>query len=116
RTPALSMSTSVSPPPHRPTLVSPSFPTLRSSDLGRVLFALSIAAFPEELPRDTLSAIFSGAQSKVREAGGTLAGGHTIRDAEPKDRKSTRLNSSHLGISYAVFCLKKNTRRVSAAR
>src|SRR5262245_64776495 len=28
-----------------------------------------------------------------------------------KDRKSTRLNSSHLGISYAVFCLKKKTRR-----
>src|ERR1039458_6687609 len=26
------------------------------------------------------------------------------------DRKSTRLNSSHLGISYAVFCLKKNRR------
>src|ERR1039458_8677354 len=26
------------------------------------------------------------------------------------DRKSTRLNSSHLGISYAVFCLKKNSR------
>src|SRR5262245_65009171 len=26
---------------------------------------------------------------------------------EPVDRKSTRLNSSHLGISYAVFCLKK---------
>ena len=51
---------------------------------GRVLFALSIAAFPEELPRDTLAAVFAGAQSKVREAGGTLAGGHTIRDAEPK--------------------------------
>src|ERR1035441_1408413 len=28
----------------------------------------------------------------------------------PSDRKSTRLNSSHLGISYAVFCLKKNIR------
>src|SRR5262245_48380058 len=28
-------------------------------------------------------------------------------DVEGKDRKSTRLNSSHLGISYAVFCLKK---------
>src|ERR1035441_4604200 len=27
----------------------------------------------------------------------------------PRDRKSTRLNSSHLGISYAVFCLKKNS-------
>src|ERR1039458_8325797 len=29
--------------------------------------------------------------------------------APPPDRKSTRLNSSHLGISYAVFCLKKNS-------
>src|SRR6188472_2013295 len=51
---------------------------------GRVLFALSIAAFPEELPRDVLAAIFAGASSKVSEAGGTLAGGHTIRDPEPK--------------------------------
>jgi selenide,water dikinase len=51
---------------------------------GRVLFALAIAAFPEDLPRDTLAAIFEGASSKVREAGGALAGGHTIRDAEPK--------------------------------
>src|SRR5258705_9317800 len=31
----------------------------------------------------------------------------------PEDRKSTRLNSSHLGISYAVFCLKKKKRRKS---
>src|SRR5205814_10104688 len=29
------------------------------------------------------------------------------RDVDLQDRKSTRLNSSHLGISYAVFCLKK---------
>src|SRR3712207_7383656 len=34
------------------------------------------------------------------------------RGAEPVDRKSTRLNSSHANISYAVFCLKKkNTSR-----
>src|SRR5258705_7107780 len=36
---------------------------------------------------------------------------HTSTSIEPsqwlQDRKSTRLNSSHLGISYAVFCLKK---------
>ena len=51
---------------------------------GRVLFAMAIAAFPEEMPRDALAAIFDGAAAKVREAGGTLAGGHTIRDAEPK--------------------------------
>src|ERR1039458_10478274 len=30
----------------------------------------------------------------------------------PLDRKSTRLNSSHLGISYAVFCLKKNNMKL----
>src|SRR5690349_23689977 len=29
------------------------------------------------------------------------------REARPRDRKSTRLNSSHVEISYAVFCLKK---------
>jgi selenide,water dikinase len=51
---------------------------------GRVLFAMAVAAFPEEMPRDALQAIFDGAASKVREAGGTLAGGHTIRDPEPK--------------------------------
>src|SRR5437899_5911939 len=31
-------------------------------------------------------------------------------EVEPDDRKSTRLNSSHLGISYAVFCLKKKNK------
>src|SRR5262245_64979551 len=34
--------------------------------------------------------------------------GTKVRAAQ--DRKSTRLNSSHLGISYAVFCLKKKTK------
>jgi selenide,water dikinase len=51
---------------------------------GRVLFALSIAAFPEDFPREAFEAILAGASAAVREAGGTLAGGHTIRDAEPK--------------------------------
>src|SRR3712207_7847447 len=32
------------------------------------------------------------------------------------DRKSTRLNSSHANISYAVFCLKKNNRRRAGRR
>src|SRR3712207_8684234 len=32
-----------------------------------------------------------------------------VFDQEMKDRKSTRLNSSHANISYAVFCLKKKT-------
>src|SRR3989442_11434355 len=32
------------------------------------------------------------------------------RGRKPQDRKSTRLNSSHVRISYAVFCLKKKTK------
>src|SRR5437899_7253964 len=36
-------------------------------------------------------------------------------DGRKLDRKSTRLNSSHLGISYAVFCLKKKRKRTTAA-
>lgn len=51
---------------------------------GRVLFALSIAAFPEDLPVEVMAAIVAGAAEVVGEAGGTLAGGHTIRDPEPK--------------------------------
>jgi selenide,water dikinase len=51
---------------------------------GRVLFALSVAAIPEDLPTSAFRAILDGAASKVREAGGILAGGHTIRDPEPK--------------------------------
>src|ERR1035441_10894737 len=40
----------------------------------------------------------------------------TARGDPQSDRKSTRLNSSHLGISYAVFCLKKkNKPQCSAA-
>jgi selenide, water dikinase len=51
---------------------------------GVPLLALSIAAFPEELPTEVLAAFFAGADEQVRAAGALLAGGHTIRDAEPK--------------------------------
>jgi selenide, water dikinase len=51
---------------------------------GTPLLALSIAAFPESLPTEMLGAIFSAADEQVRAAGALLAGGHTIRDEEPK--------------------------------
>jgi selenide, water dikinase len=51
---------------------------------GSPLLALSIAAFPESLPTTMLAAIFAAADERVRAAGGLLAGGHTIRDEEPK--------------------------------
>ena len=50
---------------------------------GRVVLAVNIAAFPEELPTDVIAAIFAAASATVLEAGGTIAGGHTIRNPEP---------------------------------
>ncbi|MBD0290932.1 MAG: selenide, water dikinase SelD, partial [Thermoleophilia bacterium] len=44
---------------------------------GRPLLALSVAAFPEELPLAAVRAILDGAARKVEEAGAILAGGHT---------------------------------------
>jgi selenide,water dikinase len=51
---------------------------------GEVLFALNIAAWPEDVPIEQLEELFAGAVDKVREAGGVVAGGHTVIDREPK--------------------------------
>jgi selenide, water dikinase len=51
---------------------------------GSPLLALSITLFPEELPTEVLGEILAGADEVVRAAGAVLAGGHTIRDDEPK--------------------------------
>src|SRR5205814_6080114 len=76
---------------------------------------------PEPLPgglRRRRELLLLGAAGERRDRG--VAPRHRLRDREkiagahlalmPRgDRKSTRLNSSHLGISYAVFCLKKKS-------
>jgi selenide,water dikinase len=51
---------------------------------GQVLFALNVAGFPRELPKEVIAAVFKGGADKVLEAGGVIAGGHTVVDAEPK--------------------------------
>jgi selenide, water dikinase len=51
---------------------------------GAPLLALSVTAFPEELPVEVLGEVLAGADERVRAAGAILAGGHTIRDSEPK--------------------------------
>jgi len=51
---------------------------------GEVLFALAIAGFPRELPKRIIAEVFRGGAEKVAEAGGVIAGGHTVIDAEPK--------------------------------
>src|SRR5207244_10540842 len=91
------------------------FPTRRSSDL------LLAAAVDPQLPvRMRRRDLGEGADQQVialdgdQPAGGDddlrlAVGGRHVRrgDAVGEDRKSTRLNSSHQIISYAVFCLKK---------
>lgn len=51
---------------------------------GEVLFALNIAALPEDLPAEIISDILRGGADKVAEAGAAIIGGHTIKDKEPK--------------------------------
>jgi selenide,water dikinase len=50
---------------------------------GRVAVAVNVAAFPEHFPREAIAAIFAAAAETVAAAGGTVAGGHTIRNPEP---------------------------------
>src|SRR5690242_21438541 len=77
-----------------------SFPTRRSSDLVICRFALPPAAGLDTpwVCRFQAVVVLSSGQ-----------GPHTSLPCGPggQDRKSTRLNSSHMSISYAVFCLKK---------
>src|SRR5258705_990974 len=61
-------------------------------------------------PRSTLFPYTTLFRSATAGAGNTLldvAYTYDVNGNRIGDRKSTRLNSSHLGISYAVFCLKK---------
>lgn len=51
---------------------------------GEVLTALNIVAFPANAPLDALKEILKGGINKVKEAGGVMAGGHTIVDDIPK--------------------------------
>jgi selenide, water dikinase len=51
---------------------------------GDVLLALNVAAFPDNLPLEILTRIFEGGAATVAQAGGVIAGGHTVSDREPK--------------------------------
>ena len=51
---------------------------------GEVVLALNICAFPVDLPLEVIAEILRGGAEKVAEAGGVIAGGHTLNDKEPK--------------------------------
>src|SRR5690606_41897235 len=86
-----------------------SFPTRRSSDLPPWRWSRRRAGSP---PSGGAEGVELGGQPPVRWQGGggrlqPLAAAGALRLRHHQDRKSTRLNSSHVKISYAVFCLKK---------
>src|SRR5690606_40461031 len=91
-----------------------SFPTRRSSDLcgargdecGRA--AAAVAPGGGELRRAGQAPV-AGAPG----GDGVVAGQWSVGSVVGRDRKSTRLNSSHVKISYAVFCLKKKRKHSS---
>lgn len=51
---------------------------------GKVKLALNVCGFPSDMPTEQVSEILLGGAEKVKEAGGVLAGGHTVEDKEPK--------------------------------
>ncbi|KAA3664526.1 MAG: selenide, water dikinase SelD [Chloroflexi bacterium] len=51
---------------------------------GKVLFAINLVAWPDNIDRDILREVLRGGAEKVAEAGGVIAGGHSVNDKEPK--------------------------------
>src|SRR5690606_41032243 len=69
-----------------------------------------VVGYLEKEDMDFTLVSFNG-MLEAGEAGGFSASNPNYIAALTKDRKSTRLNSSHVKISYAVFCLKKKKKR-----
>src|SRR5690625_5502334 len=74
-----------------------------------------VAAVPAQLAAALVDLLGGGGE---RHLLGDLGGGltdqtHVLDEDGQRDRKSTRLNSSHVAISYAVFCLKKKRQQIT---
>src|SRR5207249_9722003 len=88
-----------------------SFPTRRSSDLSRDQCRLPASLVEGFVGLGLIGLVEPGVQRdrldvQLLEQPGKHQGGAAVVEVD-QDRKSTRLNSSHVSISYAVFCLKK---------
>src|SRR5690606_40168367 len=81
-----------------------SFPTRRSSDLTDILLSILHLAFMGLVGLRACQIISTGKRQQLLRA-------HFRMQQLMGDRKSTRLNSSHVKISYAVFCLKKKKKK-----
>src|SRR3712207_200886 len=83
-----------------------------SSKRSTYAVLLSLLPFADlrvvHLVRDSRAVAYSW--GRIKESPAVVGGRLMPRTSPAKDRKSTRLNSSHANISYAVFCLKKKRR------
>src|SRR5699024_12373791 len=86
-----------------------SFPTRRSSDLIDLDFEIEIFGSYARLPLaiSTIAEAMCASDDFIY-----VAARDRVYKAKTTDRKSTRLNSSHASISYAVFCLNKKNGRI----
>src|SRR5699024_11348909 len=92
----------------------PSFPTRRSSDLANGFCRVSETIIRSSRPHQIsgFSAVRCGHGIRAAVFSIERIGHGAVAEIKvlTRDRKSTRLNSSHVSISYAVFCLKKKKR------
>src|SRR5207302_11470081 len=91
-----------------------SFPTRRSSDLLMRRHATHFLAFAEEAEphlRERPGEWLERLEREHNNLRGALDRFSAAAGDDIADRKSTRLNSSHVKISYAVFCLKKKKKK-----
>src|SRR5207247_6535604 len=98
----------------RPLPLLPAFPTRRSSDLGRARWAGAGGGSPRATASREATPARDERGSVRRDPPASSRGNERAPSRRGRswascrgDRKSTRLNSSHEWISYAVFCLKK---------
>src|SRR5690242_21191746 len=89
-------------------------------EFARLLPGVQVDSLPDdvELPPEDGDTFHANALPKARAAAAatgrvSIADDSGIEAAALGDRKSTRLNSSHMSISYAVFCLKKKTKQTA---
>src|SRR5206468_11020171 len=90
-----------------------SFPTRRSSDLSKSCWCIATNAHRTRILANTTAwgASCTPAKTWSPACAGRFARKRTWSAGKWSDRKSTRLNSSHDQISYAVFCLKKKKKK-----
>src|SRR5262245_64334098 len=84
------------------------FRSFTSEEWGKVLESMMLAGMAVSAAEP--SGLWGTMKEALASRSAITASKQSASNELVKDRKSTRLNSSHLGISYAVFCLKKKKR------